>query len=170
MAPPAGCASAATAVGSRADRGDNRAILTAQERCPIRAFEILGIVLFRFRPLPRLWAIVLIAVNAASLLFVHTIYGQANLVAVLAAIGVMAVIYARLGFVRLLGIGHAFWIPMLIGFALHMPDPDEQPWLYYWVVSLMVCNTISLVVDAVDAARFFAGDRQPHYNWRAAGE
>lgn len=134
---------------------------------PIRALEILWIVLFRFRPVPRIWAILLICVNALSLLFLDTIYGQVALAAIVAAIIVMVVIHARLGFVRLLGIGHIFWIPMLIGFALHLPDATEQPALYYWVISLLVCDTISLVIDTIDVVRFFRGQRRPHYTWES---
>ncbi len=134
----------------------------------MKSLEILWIVLFRFRMLPRVWAILLILVNAGSLIFIDTHYGQLNLAAVLAAIMVMALIYARLGFVRLLGVGHVFWIPMLIWFATDLPDRTEQPWLYAWVVSLIVCNCISLVIDTIDAARFIGGDRRPHYTWKPA--
>jgi len=38
---------------------------------PIRSLEILGVVLFRFRMLPRSWAILLILVNAGSPWFLH---------------------------------------------------------------------------------------------------
>ena len=70
----------------------------------LRPLEILGIVLLRFKAVPRAWVIVLILVNLGSLLFLHTHYGLANLLAVLAGIIIMALIYGRLGFVRLLGI------------------------------------------------------------------
>lgn len=126
-----------------------------------KPFEILAIVLLRFRALPRAWAIALILVNLGSLYFIDTRYGFVNLLAVLAGISVMAVIYAKLGFVRLLGIGHTFWIPMLVWFALDMPDKAQDPSLYYWVLTLLVFNTISLVIDTIDVARYAAGDRNP---------
>ena len=131
----------------------------------IRSLEILGIVLFRFSMLPRIWAILLILVNAASLLFIHTSYGQVGFAAVCAAILVMAIIYARLGFVRLLGVGHIFWVPMLIWFGMNLPNGHEQPLLYSWVICLMIVNSVSLVIDAIDVARFISGERQPHYRW-----
>lgn len=130
-----------------------------------RVFEMLGIVLLRFDTLPRLWAILLIVVNAMALAFVTSPHGQIALVAVLAGIAVMAVIHRRLGFVRLLGIGHIFWAPMLIGFALCMPDRLDDPALFWWIVTLMACNTVSLVVDAIDVARFVRGERAEHYIW-----
>lgn len=132
----------------------------------MRAFEILGIVLFRFRLLPRAWAVVLILVNAGSLVFLHTIYGQLNLAAVVAAIVIIVLIHARHGFVRLLGIGHIFWVPMLIWFAFNLPERSQEPALFGWVVLLMICNTVSLVIDASDVARYLSGERAPHYTWR----
>ena len=132
--------------------------------------EMLGIVLFRFRPLARVWVIALIAVNLGSLAFIQTQYGLANLLATLAGIGVMILIYARLGFVRLLGVGHIFWIPMLIWFACSLPDKQTEPLLYYWVLSLIAFNSVSLLIDAIDVIRFAAGERSPHYVWREADD
>ncbi len=131
----------------------------------MRTFEILWIVLFRFRPLPRLWAIALILVNAGALFFLDTCYGLAVLGAALAGVAVMAVIHARLGFVRLLGIGHGFWIPMLIWFAADLPDRTATPLLHDWVMTVIVFNAVSLLIDAIDVGRYVAGERRPHYVW-----
>lgn len=128
--------------------------------------EILGIVLFRFRAAPGAWAIALIVVNLGSLFFLDTKYGLANLAALLAGISVMAVIYAQVGFVRLLGIGHVFWVPMLIWFLFDLPDRAQDPVLYSWVLTTMVFNTISLVIDAADVVRYAAGKREPYYVWQ----
>ena len=135
---------------------------------PLQTFEMLGIVLFRFHVVPRIWAVLLMLVNGGALLFIHTSYGQIALVAVCAAVLAMSIIYARLGFVRLLGVGHVFWIPMLIWFAMDLPDRTAQPWLYHWVICLLVCNSISLVIDTIDMVRFIRGERQPHYSWNAS--
>ncbi len=133
---------------------------------PLRSLEVLWIVLFRFPLIPRVWASLLILVNLCGLFFIHTIYGQFCLAAVGAAVVVMAIIYLRMGFVRLLGIGHIFWIPMLIWFALNLPDRIEQPRLYDWLICLFVFNSISLVIDAIDVTRFVRGERQPHFTWK----
>ena len=133
-----------------------------------RSLEMLGIVLLRFRAAPRAWAIALILVNLGSLYFLDTRDGLTNLLAVIAAIGVMSVIYKKLGFVRLLGIGHVFWIPMLVWFAYDLPDKAKDPLLYCWVLSLIAFNSVCLVIDAIDVTRFATGDRKPHYVWRQA--
>ena len=131
----------------------------------MRAFEILWIVLFRFKPVARIWAVFLILVNLASLFFLDTYYGCVNLVAVCAGISVMILIYLRMGFVRLLGIGHVFWIPMIGYFLTDLPDQATNNALYWWVLLLIAFNTISLVIDAIDVTRFAKGERSPHYEW-----
>ena len=88
------------------------------------------------------------------------------LIAIFAAIVVMAITYARSGFVRLLGVGHVFWIPMLFYFALNLPDSADQPWLNRWVLCLLACNSVSLVIDVIDVVRFIRGEREPHYSWK----
>lgn len=134
----------------------------------LQPLEMLGIVLLRFRAVPRVWAVALILVNLGSIYFIDTRYGLLNLLAVVAAIGFMAVIYTRLGFVRLLGLGHVTWIPMLLWFAFDLPDKHQDPLLYWWVLSLIAVNSICLVIDAIDVARYVAGERKPHYVWREA--
>ena len=134
---------------------------------PIRTAELLGIVLFRFQWPARIWAVSLITVNLGSLCFIQSIYAKANLIALSAAVLVMATIYARFGFVRLLGIGHLFWVPMLVWFAWNLPDRTEQPVLHTWVLLLMAFNGISLVIDFVDVVRFIRGEREPYYTWHS---
>lgn len=119
----------------------------------------------RFPPTLRIWAGLLVLVNLASLFFLNTLHGQLALAAALAGVVVIVAIYLRFGFVRLMGAAHVFWIPMLIWFAANIPDPVADPWLYRWVWSLLVMNTISLVVDALDVLRYLRGEREPHYTW-----
>lgn len=128
--------------------------------------EVLWIPLFRFKPIQRVWAILLIGTNCGALLFVQSNYAQIAILAAVAGAITMMVIYASHGFVRLLGIGHIFWIPMLPYFVTHMPDPTSNPSLYMWMTVLIATNCISLVIDAIDLTRFFRGEREPHYYWR----
>jgi len=107
----------------------------------------------------------LILVNPGSLFFLDTVYGQMNLAAVGIGIALMAAIYLKMGFVRLLGIGHILWIPMIACFLTNLPDETQQPALYSWVILLIVFNTLSLIIDAVDLLRYLRGEREPHYEW-----
>lgn len=127
--------------------------------------EISGVVLFRFPPLVRIWAILVAAVNLSAVLFLQTVYGQVVTLALIAALVVMACIYSRYGFVRLLGLGHLPWVVMLPWLYFQLDDLDRGTMLYFWIVTLLVINSICLAVDTLDVARFGFGDRTPHYRW-----
>ena len=130
------------------------------------AVELFGIVLVRFRPVPKIWGAWLIAVNSASLLFIQHIEAQVTLAAVGVAVIAQALIYQRKGFIRLLGVTHTLWIPMLSWIALRLDTlPIEETAFRAWLLTLIATNTVSLLIDASDATRFILGERRPHYVW-----
>jgi hypothetical protein len=129
-------------------------------------FELLGIVLVRFRPVQRIWGAWLIAVNAASLLFIGHIEAQVTLAVVGVALLAQALIYQRTGFIRLLGVTHVLWLPMLTWIALRLNTfPEGETAFQVWLLILIATNAVSLAIDAWDATRFVRGERQPHYAW-----
>lgn len=129
-------------------------------------FELFGIVLVRFRPVQRLWGAWLVAVNAACLLFIGRLEAQVTLGAVGVAVLAQALIYQRLRFIRLLGVTHVVWIPMLAWMALRLDAlPREEAAFHAWLVVLIATNAVSLAIDAWDATRFVLGERRPYYAW-----
>jgi hypothetical protein len=128
--------------------------------------ELFGIVLVRFRPVQRIWGAWLIAVNGACLLFITHIEAQVALAAVGMAVLAQALIYQRKRFIRLLGVTHFIWVPMLAWMALRLHTlPDGETAFHMWLIALIATNAISLAIDAWDATRFVLGERQPHYMW-----
>jgi hypothetical protein len=125
--------------------------------------EIFGIVLVRFRPVQRIWGAWLVAVNSACLLFIQHVEAQVTLAAVGVAVLAQALIYQRKRFIRLLGVTHAVWIPMLAWMALRLPR--DEPAFRAWILALIATNAVSLAIDAWDATRFIRGERQPYYAW-----
>ena len=103
--------------------------------------EVLWIPIFRFQSIRRIWAIALVCVNGSAVLFADTVHGQIVILAAVSAAIAMMVIYGNLGFVRLLGIGHVFWVPMIFYFVLNMPDQNADPQLYIWLAILVVINS-----------------------------
>ena len=107
------------------------------------------------------WIALLLTVNMAlSLVYIGTLEGQVVLAALLAGAVTQTIIFSRLGFVRLLGVGHVYWIPML-------------PWLWtrlgstsglfeYWLMAVIALDGVSLVIDVADVARYARGERTPH--------
>jgi hypothetical protein len=129
-------------------------------------FELFGIVLVRFRPAQRLWGTWLVVVNSASLLFIQHVEAQVALAAVGVAAVAQALIYQRKRFIRLLGVTHALWIPMLTWMVLRLDTlPAGEPLFRVWLIALIATNAISLAVDAWDATRFILGERRPYYAW-----
>jgi len=129
-------------------------------------FELLGIVLVRFRPVQRIWGAWLVGVNAASLLFIQHIEAQVTLGAVGVAVLAQALIYQRRRFIRLLGVTHVLWIPMLTWMALRLDTlPKGEAAFHAWLITLIATNAVSLAIDAWDVMRFVLGERRPHYVW-----
>jgi hypothetical protein len=129
-------------------------------------FELFGIVLVRFLPVQRIWGAWLIAVNSASLLFIQHVEAQVTLGAVGVAVLAQALIYQRKRFIRLLGVTHVLWIPMLAWIALRLDTlPKEEPVFNAWLIMLVATNAVSLVIDAWDATRYVFGERRPYYVW-----
>jgi len=128
--------------------------------------ELLGIVLVRFQPVQRIWGAWLIAVNSACLLFITHIEAQVALAAVGIAVLAQALIYQRKCFIRLLGVTHIIWVPMLAWMALRLDTlPDDETAFHVWLVMLIATNAVSLAIDAWDATRFLRGERQAYYVW-----
>ena len=125
---------------------------------------LFTIVMFRYRPLARVWAMLLILVNVGSLFFLDTIYGQVALAAVAVGIVIMVAIQMKRGFVRLLGVGHILWFAMLPWMFSQLPTVDGDSNLYRWLIALIAFNSVSLVIDTVDVVRYCRGERQPHYS------
>ena len=79
---------------------------------------------------------------------------------------VQALIYQRRRFVRILGVTHFVWVPMLAWMLLRLDAiPAGEATFRAWLVALIATNAFSLAIDAWDAARFALGERRPHYVW-----
>ncbi len=129
-------------------------------------FELFGIVLVRFRPAQRIWGAWLVAVNSACLLFIRHVEAQVTLGAVAVAVIAQALIYQRRRFIRLLGVTHVLWVPMLAWIVLRLDAlPEEKVAYRAWLIALVVTNAVSLAIDAWDAMRFALGERKPYYVW-----
>ncbi len=127
--------------------------------------EIFGIVFLRFRPVPRIWNFWLVGVNLMCLYFIGHIEAQVVFATTLVSVVLQAIIYGRIGFTRVLGIGHLLWLPMFAWMATRADDIAAHSDLQFWIIILAVTNAVSFVVDLTDVARFAKGERAPHYRW-----
>jgi len=112
----------------------------------------------------RIWVGLLVALNLiAPLAFL----GRPDALWTLAAIGAAAVSMVALtqaqGFIRLLGLGHIWWVPLIWYLVSRsaLSDPGlNRDWFVLWRDAVVAANSLSLVIDASDVVRYLAGDRR----------
>ena len=108
----------------------------------------------------QVWLLVLVAHNMiVPLFYIGRTEAQVIFTALMMSMGLMTFITARVGFTRLLGIGHILWVPMLYWLWTRLPQVPATDFYGMWIRSLITVNAISLVFDTVDVARYLAGDR-----------
>ena len=115
-------------------------------------------------PMPWLvWLGLLLAVNVVGpIYFFEALEAKVVLVAFLASLGLMTAIFAAKGFVRLVGIGHSLWVPMVpwLWIRLDQVGPGEP--IGYWITAVIILDSISLIIDGIDVLRYLKGERRPH--------
>ena len=116
------------------------------------------------------WIAVLVGTNLLAVLFVVTRQqGRwrvrpepiAILVAFFAAGWLMEWMYARVGYVRLLGLAHlVFWGPVWAWLLARRGQIGMGSWFGRYVHFYLLVAGISLAIDAVDVVRHLLGDGQ----------
>ncbi len=109
------------------------------------------------------WMSLLLLANlVVPLFFVTTVEGQLVLVAFVASALSMMAIFASKGFVRLLGIGHVYWVPLVPWLWTRLPGfPPDDPFTV-WMTAVIILNGVSLIIDVRDVGRDLAGERAPY--------
>ena len=114
--------------------------------------------------MPKPWVawlgFLMVANYILPLVFITTLEGQVVLGTGMVSAMIQMGIFRAKGFVRLLGVGHSPWVPMLLWLLTRL-DFDSSIFAY-WVLTLLVLNSLSLITDAVDVIRYFRGEREPH--------
>lgn len=130
--------------------------------------ELFGVVFLRFRPIPRVWGVWLVAVTFGCFLFITRLEAQVVLAVTGIAVLAQTLIYQRIGFTRILGTTHILWVPMFAWMAARIDSIASEPGLAAWLLVLLATNSVSAVIDTNDAVRFIRGERAPHYRWNKA--
>jgi hypothetical protein len=110
----------------------------------------------------QVWMVLLVSVNLVlPLFFLGKPEATVVIVGVMASMFIMMTLFARYGFVRLLGLGHIPWLFTVPWLWLQLGQTVERGPFYYWLLAVVVLDSISLVIDTVDVARYWRGERQP---------
>lgn len=99
---------------------------------------------------------------AGGIYFFATPEGKFALAAMMGAMMVMQFIFAKYGFVRMLGLGHIlFWVPFLIWSILRLRSWNDLPTDFrFWLVLVSALNSFSLVIDIIDVWRYAGGEKE----------
>ncbi len=108
----------------------------------------------------QLWVLLLLVANfLIPLLLLPRLEAIVVLVTFFASFGLMVLITGLSGFTRLLGLGHILWVP-LIFYLWGLLGGVEDSGLYsIWLRGLIAVNTVCVLLDAIDIARYLRGDR-----------
>ncbi len=108
----------------------------------------------------QLWLLLLVCVNLIiPLFFIDRLEARLVVGAFLGSVLLMTILTAVSGFTRLLGLGHILWPPLLYFLWTRLGQIPGDDLFGIWVRTLMMLNTVSLVIDAADVIRYVAGDR-----------
>jgi hypothetical protein len=102
-------------------------------------------------------------INLSSIFFLPRTEAWVVLGTGLLAATIMTVLHAKLGYVRLIGVGHFVWIPMLIWLLFRLDHIPEGTLFHGWLIALIAMNTVSLLIDIIDLVRYLRGDRAPRF-------
>ena len=108
------------------------------------------------------WIMLMVMVNLIlPLFYIQTLEAQLTITSFFAGAVTQFYIHSKLGFVRLLGLGHIFWIPLVIWLGFRLGDISLDSPFGIWLASLVLINSVSLVIDAIDVVRSVGGERSP---------
>ena len=108
----------------------------------------------------QLWLALLVGANGiAPFFFFSHLEARVTLAAMLLSMLGMTALTARFGFSRILGLGHAAWLPLLFFLVNRATDVPIATGFGLWLWSVIVLDSISLLLDGADVVRFLRGDR-----------
>lgn len=125
----------------------------------------MGIMFLRF-PIPlRLWIGTLIVINMGGIALYEGPEVMAAAIIFNVGAMIMSYIYSQHGFVRLLGVGHIGWPPMMAWiWFVRLPEIEDES-LHSWLTALVVINGLSVILDTMDVIKYINGEKKPTMYW-----
>ncbi len=111
--------------------------------------------------MPKIWQAwigLMLALNAvAPLVYIGHTEGKVVFAVFVVSAVLMAAIHHAKGFVRLIGVGHFVWFPLIAWLVPRLGVVDGP--MRIWLIALIAINAISLVIDVIDLIRYLRGER-----------
>ncbi len=119
--------------------------------------------MFRVYPLKvRLWLLLLISVHfVAPLFFLDHAPARWMAGAFVCAAMILGLMHLYFGLAKILGIAHTPWIVPMVLIYQDLFGAEQVGHYATWLIVAAAVGTLCLIIDAIDVARYFAGDRTP---------
>jgi hypothetical protein len=115
--------------------------------------------------MPKPWLVWMVFLVTANMVLPFFFLGTPEAIVVLVGVGTglvtMMILFAKMGYVKLLGIGHFPWLFTVPWLWSRLGQTVEGSPFYYWLLAVIVLDSISLVIDTVDVVRYWKGERTP---------
>jgi hypothetical protein len=109
------------------------------------------------------WLGLLVFINTLiPIYFINTLEAKVVLIATICSITIMTAVFSAKGFVRLLGIGHIAWVPMIPWLFTRLEKISFDNHFGYWLLAIIIMNSLALIIDAIDVTRYIRGERRPY--------
>ncbi len=113
----------------------------------------------------KIWILVLVLVNGASLFFLSTPIGQWTAFAALfIAVSNSFLIIRYAGLTRILAFPHHIWMPLLVAIIARLIADGQHPQVSSlelgFGVLVVITNAVSLLFDVNDVVQWMAGKRE----------
>lgn len=105
-----------------------------------------------------LWVSFLMLVNFATLVFWSEPTAKLILITFMVSSMLMMGLYSRFGFVKILGLGHILWIPLLLYTLTRLPH--EAGAFRVYLATWCIVTTLSLIFDVVDVWKYSKARKQ----------
>ena len=129
----------------------------------MRAMFNFLLAMLRMRKPAVAWIMLLMLVNMViPLFYLGTPEGRTVLGAFVFGALLQGWSFSAKGFVRLLGIGHIVWVPMVVWLWARLEVAPASGFFRYWLLATIALVSLSLLIDAVDITRYLRGERTPY--------
>jgi hypothetical protein len=94
------------------------------------------------------WVFYLMLINMASVIYWSEPLAKLIFITFMISAMLMMGLYSRFGFEKVLGLGHIFWVPLLVYVLIVLPTFESSFKIYLVVFSISIA--ISLAFDIID--------------------
>jgi hypothetical protein len=105
-----------------------------------------------------IWVLFLVVINVASVAFWDEPLAKAIFMTFVFSATLILGLYSIFGFAKIMGMGHAPWIPLLVYVLMEIPTARNT--FKGYLVILSVSIAVSLVFDIVDVWKYFISGRR----------